>query len=339
MEAGIGPKHADRILAVVNPVSTGNQYGQNRALTELKDTYGDRIDYLYTEADPEVTTEKIAAELRGNDLVCAAGGDGTVTQVIDALRWYNQTAEDKPLLFIAPCGNGNDLARSVNKQWLHQPTKLLEQGVVRDYRPLLCTIMGKNGEREQLANYCAVGATGLGATYLNTAWHRNHPLYGKRSTRILLEAWQFCNAGRSAPPFLLTRAGAPDQIVADVTWVTIPEMAKCGRMPVTFGEHEIFMNTLRDTRMRSLAAWVGRMMLGIPEGEYANSFYVRCISQQPLKYHCNGESQELPPGSALHVRSVPPDQAVKIITAPNAASTDWWLRVLRGAYALTRFAS
>lgn len=48
------------------------------------------------------------------ELIIAAGGDGTINQVVNGMLKSNASAERLPMLTILPVGSGNDFARTVN---------------------------------------------------------------------------------------------------------------------------------------------------------------------------------------------------------------------------------
>ena len=59
--------------------------------------------------------KRMAAEAagRGDALVIAAGGDGTVNEVVNGLMAAGTSAADRPTLAILPLGTGNDLPRTL----------------------------------------------------------------------------------------------------------------------------------------------------------------------------------------------------------------------------------
>jgi diacylglycerol kinase family enzyme len=48
------------------------------------------------------------------DLIIAAGGDGTINQVVNGMLNSQAATEQLPMLTILPVGSGNDFARTVN---------------------------------------------------------------------------------------------------------------------------------------------------------------------------------------------------------------------------------
>ena len=59
--------------------------------------------------------KRMAAEAagRGDALVIAAGGDGTVNEIVNGLMTAGTSAADRPTLAILPLGTGNDLPRTL----------------------------------------------------------------------------------------------------------------------------------------------------------------------------------------------------------------------------------
>jgi diacylglycerol kinase (ATP) len=71
-------------------------------------------DLTLFEVDGEETEDAVRRAVgEGFDVVAAAGGDGTVHAVANALMAAGETADDRPALAILPFGTGNDLARTL----------------------------------------------------------------------------------------------------------------------------------------------------------------------------------------------------------------------------------
>jgi diacylglycerol kinase (ATP) len=68
-----------------------------------------RLKLCETAAPGDATALAAAAAAEGADLVVAAGGDGTIHQVVNGLM----TARRPPTLAVLPMGTGNDLARTL----------------------------------------------------------------------------------------------------------------------------------------------------------------------------------------------------------------------------------
>jgi YegS/Rv2252/BmrU family lipid kinase len=98
-----------KILFLVNPVS-GHMAGRKIKERISSELHKELAPALY---DIEFTTEDIAGQLTdactGYGTVAVAGGDGTISQVVQAFAGL----ANKPRLGLIPIGTGNDLARSL----------------------------------------------------------------------------------------------------------------------------------------------------------------------------------------------------------------------------------
>lgn len=102
----------------------------------------------------------IADQLRGGDLVVAAGGDGTAQTAFDAVYRSNARVTYATI----PLGNGNDLSRALNGGH-RSPAAILHQKPTKFY-PLNIVIDGKL--TFSLATYITFGATTVLVDYLNS---------------------------------------------------------------------------------------------------------------------------------------------------------------------------
>ncbi len=99
-------------LFLINPVS-GSKSGQKIAslLGNDSSTQGIRKHLVFT--DPGRLESQVLSLAPGRDLVVIAGGDGTVSRVVNGLS----RIETPPPFAILPIGTGNDLARTTG--WWH----------------------------------------------------------------------------------------------------------------------------------------------------------------------------------------------------------------------------
>ena len=97
-----------RVKVIINPRSGR---GRAREQTGLIDTLGHRygeLDIVPTQRPGHATELAAAAAGEGYDLVAAAGGDGTVNEVVNGLVGAGERASLP--MGIIPIGSGNDLA-------------------------------------------------------------------------------------------------------------------------------------------------------------------------------------------------------------------------------------
>lgn len=102
-------------LVVYNPAAGGGQArAQREAVTRGFERHGLAAEFL-TARDPDALQEMLDdASMAGRDGVVAAGGDGTVFHVLNAL--CRLPAERRPPLGILPVGTGNAFARDLGLQ-------------------------------------------------------------------------------------------------------------------------------------------------------------------------------------------------------------------------------
>jgi len=99
-----------RLCIVHNPNA-----GHANDAAPLHEAIATRDDVTLVEpATPEALREAVRQAARsGAEVVAAAGGDGTVHAVANALLAAGDSAETRPALAIVPVGTGNDLARTL----------------------------------------------------------------------------------------------------------------------------------------------------------------------------------------------------------------------------------
>ncbi len=99
------------MLIVLNGISRRRKFFYQHLFPVLRDRFSARVEETqYAGHAREIAT---AASLRGESLVVAAGGDGTLSQVVDGLLLSNQ--EKTPTVGLIPLGSGNDFARTLKQ--------------------------------------------------------------------------------------------------------------------------------------------------------------------------------------------------------------------------------
>jgi len=142
---------APRFCVITNP-----RAGHGDALQEIFETLGARPGSAVrsTESADEARTLAAQAGEAGFDVVVAAGGDGTISQVVEGIL----SARTPVTLGIVPLGTGNDLARTLGVPL--EPAAAM--GVLLDGRERLVDLVrarADDGKRAYVAN-CAAGGFG-----------------------------------------------------------------------------------------------------------------------------------------------------------------------------------
>jgi len=99
---------------VVNPVAGSGRMG--RELPMLRDALSEffpDLDMRETQAPGDAAKLACMLAKEGAPLVIAAGGDGTVSEVLDGLLWARNEGGREVQLGILPVGTGSDLARGL----------------------------------------------------------------------------------------------------------------------------------------------------------------------------------------------------------------------------------
>jgi len=101
---------SSRISFLVNPAAGAGRSGRTWAQREVAVRRAfPQADILFTHAPGEAQGLAEAAARRGQELVVAVGGDGTLHEVVNGLM--RVPAEERPILGVLPCGSGADFAR------------------------------------------------------------------------------------------------------------------------------------------------------------------------------------------------------------------------------------
>ena len=142
-----------RVKVIINSRSgRGRGREQSDIISTLGRRYGD-LDIFPTKG-PRHATELAAAALgEGYDLVAAAGGDGTVHEVINGLMRGNEATLP---LGIIPIGSGNDLAFGLG--FHEEAEEAIERLFHGKLRPLdLARVTDERGKTEVFANNFGIG--------------------------------------------------------------------------------------------------------------------------------------------------------------------------------------
>ncbi len=116
LEPELGRPLLARVLAIINPVA--GRCDADEVVARLDETLGRRPGRrltFYRTTGEEALVPTITALIRRHDpdLIIAAGGDGTVGAVIDAIASLPGNHEQRPILGILPLGTVNLLAREL----------------------------------------------------------------------------------------------------------------------------------------------------------------------------------------------------------------------------------
>jgi YegS/Rv2252/BmrU family lipid kinase len=171
-----------QMLLVLNP-----QAGKGRArrlfpLIEKKlRAHGLTFDTAETSGPGHASELVVAALRRGTRTVVAAGGDGTVREVVNSfarMRGHAQ-ARSEPILGIIPIGSGNDFIKSVGvPRGLDEACATIAQGVTRPVDLVQLGTLKGRADSMWCANAVGIGFDALAVVEANRIrFLRGLPLY------------------------------------------------------------------------------------------------------------------------------------------------------------------
>jgi diacylglycerol kinase (ATP) len=101
-----------KVAIILNGISLKKKFFYKKILPELSN--------LFSVTVFETRTQKDAIDLAANvvkkgvDVILAAGGDGTLNQVLNGMLLNNEGEKNLPMLGVVPLGSGNDFARTIS---------------------------------------------------------------------------------------------------------------------------------------------------------------------------------------------------------------------------------
>lgn len=133
-----------RALLIINPISGTRDKQHLAAQTRMAlGPVGYKLDWAETAGAGHAYAMALSATAENFDLVIAAGGDGTVNEVAQAL------CNTQTVLGIVPCGSGNGLARTLNiPQDFRRALDIIARGHV---------ITADHGQANKLPFFCTFG--------------------------------------------------------------------------------------------------------------------------------------------------------------------------------------
>lgn len=104
-----------RICVILNPVAgKGNGLHMKPRIEENLQKLGLEFKLVLTEYPEHATQLAQEALQEGYEVIVAAGGDGTVNEVINGIMTTGEARKDSTVLAVLPVGRGNDFAFSMN---------------------------------------------------------------------------------------------------------------------------------------------------------------------------------------------------------------------------------
>jgi diacylglycerol kinase (ATP) len=162
------PPTPQNLTLIFNPAAGRGQARRCHAslqnsLAQKAQAYGTRCQLLETTSPGEATFLAAQAAKEGCDLIVAAGGDGTLGEVVNGLAQSNYTS----VLGILPFGTGNDFARclGIGTDW-QKALNVLFEGTTRRV-DVGHALFEDTGARHLFINVAGCGFDALVAQHVN----------------------------------------------------------------------------------------------------------------------------------------------------------------------------
>lgn len=171
-----------KVGVILNPVAGGGKASKAwpEFETELERQIG-QFELRRTTKPDEAVVMAEAMARDGYELIVAAGGDGTISEVADGILRTREGSTAITALGILPCGTGSDLARTLKLGGTpEQAVQRLVQGTGRVIDAGRVSFTGIDGRKAQrhFINISSLGLSGPTAVAVN-ATRRSHKASGK----------------------------------------------------------------------------------------------------------------------------------------------------------------
>jgi diacylglycerol kinase (ATP) len=101
-----------KIAIILNGISLKKKFFYSEILPELEKNFS--LEVFETRTITDAITLASTAVEKQYEIILAAGGDGTLNQVVNGIVKPNEDKDDLPVLGLIPLGSGNDFARTIN---------------------------------------------------------------------------------------------------------------------------------------------------------------------------------------------------------------------------------
>jgi YegS/Rv2252/BmrU family lipid kinase len=276
-----------KLLVIFNP---GASYGRAASrLGDIRDSFHDlgiKAEFLQT-GHPGHATDLVAeADLGGYDGLIAAGGDGTVFEVLNGL--YRRTATERIPLGLLPVGTGNAFARDLDLQpsaWRDAielirrgRTRLVDVGRVEaadaSYHFLNIVHMGFTVAANRTA--LKIKFLGHSAYTLAALWQvlrmESYPLQLEIDGEVVRDDNVFVavsNTRYTGTHFMMAPAAVVDDGMLDVTLLTRLSRRRVLRLfPTIYDGRHVGFDEVTTRRAEHIRISAPEAMLMAPDGEF-----------------------------------------------------------------------
>jgi hypothetical protein len=297
------------ILVFVNPKST-HAIAARRRIKEVERVMpGTPIAVIETSADGRTGNEQLvqahANKLGPDTLLCIAAGDGTTSQIIEALLTAKGLSGKARKTVILPLwgGNANDLAHMLNgpayKARLHD---ILKKGEIVQIHPLQCDMTSaKQKTRTRLAAcYASLGVSGFVAKQLIQPAYRQNILHKIPGGTTIVDILTVISSILGAPSFSIKEHGAI-RSVYELSFHNGSRMAKIERLPAKLTDEMFYLNQFEHKKLVSvIPKFLEMTRRSVSQNLLRN--YTSFTTQAESWAQFDGEPELLPAGTKVQVQ-------------------------------------
>lgn len=256
--------------------------------------------------DPEKTkqlTAETARKFDGNTLLVIAGGDGTVSAIIESLLLANKLTKTNRSVAVLPVwgGNGNVMSIMLNG---NSPTKLertLEHSrIVPVYQLRVRVTPPGSKPFVRLGSVIGFGATAHASLIIDrvprhTSKRRIKSFFG---LQFLDEAKHVVRAFSKVQAFRIERNGRIERKY-ELLFANGPRVAKLNGLPVSLDE-KAYYETYADKGSLFILLYAAKAMIGKNHG-FRRTDTQSFVVQDDILAQVDGESVEIPAGSQIQI--------------------------------------
>lgn len=300
------------ILVFLNPVSTHAAAAKRRIKEIERVMPGTPIAVIETEPGGRAANERLiqahANKLGPNTLLCIAAGDGTTSQIIEALLMAKGLSGKarKTVIFPIWGGNANDLAHMLNgPAYKTKIGDILKNGRIVPIHPLQCDMSGKKYKpRTRLAAcYASLGISGFVAKRLIQPEYRQNPLHKVPGGTTLMDILTVLSSIMGAPSFSIKEHGDVRSIY-ELSFHNGSRMAKIERLPAKLTDEMFYLKQFENKKLLSV---IPRILEVTRKGVSQNLLrnYTSFTTQAESWAQFDGEPELIPAHTKIQVQLSP----------------------------------
>jgi len=249
-----------------------------------------------------------AKKLGPDTLLCIAAGDGTTSQIIEAVLMAKGLSGKARKTVILPIwgGNANDLAHMLNgPAYKAKFNDILKHGQIVQIHPLQCDMTSaKQNTRTRLAAcYASLGVSGFVAKRLVQPKYRKSILHKIPGGTTLMDILTVASSILGAPSFSIKEHGDV-RSVYELSFHNGSRMAKIERLPAKLTDEMFYLNQFEHKKLLSvIPKFMELTRKGVSQNLLRN--YTSFTTQEDSWAQFDGEPELIPANTKVQVQLSP----------------------------------